>query len=103
MIITVSEKEDKVLIRKDTLNLRRKYGRTQRVDVIERDAFIPKGLEEEIKEDILNRKAILATDIAIKYDVRVSTVKKLLEKYEKEGIIELYDSSLKLTIYVPSS
>ncbi len=99
----MSEKEDKVLFRKDTLNLRRKYGRSQRIDVIERDAFIPKGLEEEIKKDILNRKAILATDIAIKYDVRVSTVKKLLEKYEKEGIIQLHDPSLKINIYVPIS
>jgi ribosomal protein S25 len=100
---SVSEKEDKLLVRRDTLNLRRKYGRTKRVDVIERDAFVPRGLEDDIKEYILNRKAILATDISVKYDIRVSTVKKLLEKYEEEGLIELYDPSLKLDIYVPVS
>ncbi|TFF97116.1 MAG: hypothetical protein EU547_05200 [Promethearchaeota archaeon] len=96
-------KEEKVFVRRDTLNLRRKYGRTKRVNVIERDSFIPRGLEEDIKKDILNRKAILATDLAIKYDIRVSAIKTLLEKYEKEGIIELIDPSLQLDIYTPSS
>lgn len=99
----LSEKEDKLLVRRDTLNLRRKYGRTQRVNVIERDAFIPAGIEEDIKNDILNRKAILASDIAVKYDIRVSTAKNLLEKYEDEGLVEILDPSLKLKIYVPKS
>lgn len=99
----MSDKEDKLLVRRDTLNLRRKYGRTQRVNVIERDAYIPQGIEEDIKKDILNRKAILASDIAVKYDIRVSTAKNLLEKYEKDGLVELLDPSLKLKIYVPTS
>jgi ribosomal protein S25 len=99
----VSDKEDKLLVRRDTLNLRRKYGRTQRVNVIERDAFIPRGIEEDIKNDILNRKAILASDIAVKYDIRVSTAKNLLDKYEEEGLVEILDPSLKLKIYVPTS
>ncbi|MBD3211049.1 MAG: hypothetical protein GF311_00445 [Candidatus Lokiarchaeota archaeon] len=99
----MSDKEDKLLVRRDTLNLRRKYGRTQRVNVIERDAFIPRGIEEDIKNDILNRKAILASDIAVKYDIRVSTAKNLLDKYEEEGLVEILDPSLKLKIYVPTS
>ncbi|TXT62505.1 MAG: 30S ribosomal protein S25e [Promethearchaeota archaeon] len=99
----MSDKEDKLLVRRDTLNLRRKYGRTQRVNVIERDAFIPRGIEEDIKNDILNRKAILASDIAVKYDIRVSTAKNLLDKYEEEGLVEILDPTLKLKIYVPTS
>jgi ribosomal protein S25 len=96
-------KEEKVFVRRDTLNLRRKYGRTKRVSVIERDAFIPRGLEEDIKNDILNSKAVLAADLAIKYDIRISAIKSLLEKYEKEGLIEPLDASLQLDIYKPSS
>jgi len=96
-------KEEKVFVRRDTLNLRRKYGRTKRVSVIERDAFIPRGIEEDIKNDILNSKAVLAADLAIKYDVRISAIKSLLEKYEKEGLIEPLDASLQLDIYKPSS
>jgi len=99
----MSDKEDKLLVRRDTLNLRRKYGRTQRVNIIERDAYIPSGLEDDIKKDITNRKAILASDIAVKYDIRVSTAKNLLEKYEEQGLVKLLDPSLKLKIYVPTS
>lgn len=98
----MSEKEDKVLVRKDTLNLRRKYGRVKHVDVIERDAFIPPGIEEEIKEYIKSSKTILATDVAVKFEIRVSTVKKLLEQYQEEGLIELLNPELRLKIYVPT-
>ncbi|MFX1468102.1 MAG: hypothetical protein ACFFB8_05520 [Promethearchaeota archaeon] len=99
----MSEKEDRQIIRKATLNLRRKYGRTKQINVVERDAFIPGNIEKEIRESILKKKSILATDLALKYDIRVSTAKLLLKQYEEEGIIKLHDPSLKLKIYVPSS
>ncbi|MFX0000529.1 MAG: hypothetical protein ACFE9Q_08825 [Candidatus Hodarchaeota archaeon] len=98
----MSEKEEKQIIRKATLNLRRKYGRTKQINIVERDAFIPKNLEQEIKESILKRKTILATDIALKHDIRVSTIKLLLKQYEEEGLIKLLDPTLKLKIYVPA-
>jgi ribosomal protein S25 len=102
-VITVSEKEDKLLTRKATLNLRRKYGRTKQINIVERDAFIPSSIEDEIKESLLKKKSILASDVALKYDVRISTAKLLLQKYEQEGLIKLLDPSLKLKIYVPIS
>lgn len=98
----MSEKEEKQIVRKGLLNLRRKYGRTKQINVVERDAFVPKPLEKEIKEAILKRKSILATDIALRYDIRISTAKLLLKSYEEEGLIKLFDPSLKLKIYVPS-
>jgi len=99
----LSEKEEKLIVRKGTLNLRRKYGRTKQINIVERDAFIPRKLEKDLKEEILKRKSILATDIALKYDIRVSTVKLLFKQYEEEGLIKLLDPSLKLKIYVPVS
>lgn len=99
----MSEKDEKTLVRKATLNLRRKYGRTKQLDVVERDAFIPSSLEKEIKESLQKKKTILASDIALKYDIRLSTAQLLLKQYEEEGIIKLYDPSLKLKIYVPKS
>lgn len=99
----MSEKEEKVIVRKATINLRRKYGRTKQINVVERDAFIPKNLELEIKESILKKKSILATDIALKFDIRVSTAKILLKQYEEEGLIKLFDPTLKLKIYIPAS
>jgi len=99
----LSEKDEKTLVRKATLNLRRKYGRTKQLDIVERDAFIPSSLEKEIKESLQKKKTILASDIALKYDIRLSTAQLLLKQYEEEGIIELYDPSLKLKIYIPKS
>ena len=99
----MSEKDEKVLVRKATINLRRKYGRTKQISIVERDAFVPKKLEKEIRESILKKKSILATDIALKFDIRVSTAKLLLKQYEEEGLIKLLDPKLKLKIYIPSS
>ena len=99
----MSEKEEKLVVRKATLNLRRKYGRTKQISVVERDAFIPKNLEKEIRDSISKKKSILATDIALKFDIRVSTAKILLKQYEEEGLIRLLDPTLKLKIYVPTS
>jgi len=99
----MSEKEEKLVVRKDTISLRRKYGRTKQISIVERDAFVPKKLEKEIKESILKKKSILATDLALKYDIRVSTAKLLLKIYEEEGLIKLLDPTLKLKIYVPTS
>ena len=103
MGLTLSEKEEKLHVRKATLNLRRKYGRTKQINVVERDAFIPKSLEKDIKDYILKKKSILATDLALRFDIRVSTAKLLLKQYEDEGLIKLLDPALKLKIYVPSS
>jgi len=97
----MSEKEEKLIVRKATISLRRKYGRTKQISIVERDAFVPKKLEKEIRDSILKKKSILATDIALKFDIRVSTAKLLLKQYEEEGLIKLFDPSLKLKIFVP--
>jgi ribosomal protein S25 len=99
----VSEKDEKILVRKATLNLRRKYGRSKQINIVERDSFVPKAIENEIRESIKKKKSIIASDIALKYDIRLSTAKKLLDQYEEEGLIKLYDPSLKLKVYVPNN
>ena len=99
----MSEKEEKIHVRKATINLRRKYGRTKQISIVVRDAFIPQALEKEIRENFLKKKTITSTEIALRYDIRVSTAKLLLKQYEEEGLIKLLDPSLKLKIYVPTS
>jgi len=99
----MSEKEEKLLVRKATLNLRRKYGRTKQINIVERDAFVPSSIEKEIRESLPKRKSILASDIALRYDLRISTVNVLLKQYEGEGLIKLLNPNLKLKIYVPNS
>jgi len=99
----MSEKEEKLVVRKATLNLRRKYGRTKQITIVERDAFVPSSIEKEIRESLPKRKSILASDIALRYDLRISTVNVLLKQYEGEGLIKLLDPNLKLKIYVPNT
>jgi ribosomal protein S25 len=99
----MSEKEDKLLVRKATLNLRRKYGRTKQITIVERDAFIPSSVEKDIRESIPKRKSIIASDLALRFDLRISTVNLLLKQLEGEGLIKLFDPNLKLKIYVPNS
>ncbi|GAH46513.1 unnamed protein product [marine sediment metagenome] len=99
----MSEKEEKLVVRKATLNLRRKYGRTKQITIVERDAFVPSSIEKEIRESLPKRKSILASDIALRFDIRISTVNLLLKQYEEEGLIKLLDPNLKLKIYVPNS
>ena len=99
----MSEKEEKLVVRKATLNLRRKYGRTKQITIVERDAFVPTSIEKDIRESLPKRKSILASDIALRFDVRISTVNLLLKQYEEEGLIKLLDPNLKLKIYVPNS
>ncbi len=99
----MSEKEEKLLVRKATLNLRRKYGRTKQITIVERDAFIPKSIEKEIRESLPKRKSILASDIALKYDLRISTVNVLLNQYEVERLIKVLNPNLTLKIYVQNS
>jgi len=99
----MSEKEEKLVVRKATLNLRRKYGRTKQITIVERDAFVPSSIEKQIRESLPKRKSILASDIALRFDIRISTVNLLLKQYEEEGLIKLFDPNLKLKIYVPNS
>ncbi len=101
--ITEQEKENKMLIRRATLNLRRKYGRTKQLNILERDAFIPPNVEKEIKESLPKRKVITATELAVKYEIRVSAAKLLLKQYEQEGILKQLDPSLKTKLYIPVS
>ncbi|MHA1147334.1 MAG: hypothetical protein ACTSR8_03730 [Promethearchaeota archaeon] len=93
--------KEKLIVRKATVNLKRKYGRTKQISIVERDAFIPRSIEDDIKAMISKKKNITATEIAARFDVRVSAVKLLLRQYEEEGLIKLYDPSLKLKIYIP--
>lgn len=99
----MSEKDDKLLVRKATLNLRRKYGRTKQVNIIERDAFLPPNMEDDIKEYIKKRNGVTPSDIASKFDIRVSTAKNLLEQYIKDGLVKILDPDMRLKVYVPVS
>ncbi len=96
----MSEKEEKLSVVKKSIKLGRKYGRVKQVNITKRDVFIPASLEKQIKEDIMKLKTITPTTISMKYEIRVSTAKKLLERYKEEGLIVLKKSTPKLKVYI---
>lgn len=98
----MSEKEEKLSVVKKTIKLGRKYGRVKQVDITKRDVFIPASLEKQIKEEIMKLKTITPTTISMKYEIRVSTAKKLLERYKEEGLLVLKKSTPKLKVYIPA-
>ena len=59
-------------------------------------------VEKQIKEDIKGLKTITPTSISMKYDIRVSTAKKLLQKYCDEGLIVLRMTTPKMKVYSPA-
>jgi len=97
----MSEKEEKLSVVKKTIKMGRKYGRVKQINIIKRDAFIPSSLEAQIKEEIKGLKTITPTAISSKWDIRVSTARKLLEKYQEEGLIELKMKTPKIKVYAP--
>lgn len=98
----MSEKEEKLSVVKKTIKLGRKYGRVKQVNITKRDVFIPTSLEKQIREDIMGFKTITPTTISLKYDIRVSTAKKLLENLKHEGLLILKSSTPKFKVYVPA-
>ena len=80
--------------------LNKKYGKVQTIVVKSRDAYIPHNLIDKIKEDIKKAKSITANGIASKYDLRVSTVKKLLLELESKGEIKQLTGNCRLKIFI---
>jgi len=76
-----------------------KYGKVQTIETKKRDPFIPPSLLDKLKDSIPKMKVITPNEIAMKNDIRISSVKKLLKDLEKEGKIELISSASRIKIY----
>ncbi|MHA1341588.1 MAG: hypothetical protein ACTSRZ_19645 [Promethearchaeota archaeon] len=76
-----------------------KYGKVQTIETKKRDPFIPPVLIDKLKASLPKMRVITPTDIALKNDIRISAVKKLLNDLEKEGKVELVSSTRRLKIY----
>ncbi len=92
---------NKLEVVEKNIRLLRKYGKVQRLQILKRDPFIPRNIEKEIREKVPNLKAITANDLAQRYNIRVSALKKLLLKLEEEGKIDRIVSSSRIKIYKP--
>ncbi len=82
-----------------TKKLDKKYGKSQQIDLIDRDPLLPPALEEKLRKTLSYQKVILPSDLARKNNVRVSTLKALLRILEAEGKVKLFAGSDRLKVY----
>ena len=90
---------DKVSVITKTKRFDKKYGKIITLDTKKRDSFIPPTLLAKLREDLPKMKVITANDVAIRNDIRVSTIKKFLKDLADEGLIETVSSSSRLKVY----
>ncbi|MBN2156974.1 MAG: hypothetical protein JW776_13100 [Candidatus Lokiarchaeota archaeon] len=90
---------DKITVTTKIKKLDRKYGKVTNLETKVRDPFIPPSIETKIRETYIKNRGFTPNDVAIKNDIRVSAAKKLLEKMEKDGSIELVTSTSRLKVY----
>ena len=95
------DKLDKIQVISQIKRMNKKYGKVATLDIKQRDPFIPKSVEAKIRSDVTHTAAITANEFADKYDVRVSSIKKLLKTLEEEGLITINSSSSRIKIYRP--
>ncbi|MBN2153752.1 MAG: 40S ribosomal protein S25 [Candidatus Lokiarchaeota archaeon] len=81
------------------------YGKSRQINIIKRDLFIPKEIQERLEKEVPRMKFITPTDLSQKYGIRVSTADEFLKGLEKKHVIKRYEhiSSPKIHVYVPAS
>ncbi len=100
-VATDDSKIDKVETIAQTKKIQKKYGKVGTVDIKRRDPYLPRSLEEKLRKEVPKMRSITPNDLAAKYDVAVSTMRKFLYTLEKEGILESVTSSARLKVYNP--
>ena len=93
------EKLDKIQVLSQIKRMNKKYGKVATLEIKQRDPFIPPSVEAKIREEIKKMPVVTPNEIAGKYDIRVSSAKKLLDTMLEEGIMELVSSTSRLRIY----
>ena len=87
----------KVKVRK-----KKKYGKVFEYEPTIRDAFISDDLREKLEKEIPKMKVISPTEIALRYNIKISTAKDFLEELEQKGLIKLAVKNRRVRIYVPA-
>ena len=100
-VVKSEEAIDKIAVLAQVKKMNKKYGKVASISIKQRDPFIPRLIEEKIREEIPRMRVITANDLAAKYDIRVSAIKKLLLVMEKEGKLERLASSSRIKVFNP--
>ncbi len=71
------------------------------VQQAEYDVSLPKELIERAKRDVKREKYLTPFKLHQKYNISLSTARKLLKALEEEGVIIKFTSNRRSPVYVP--
>ncbi len=69
----------------------------------EYDVSLPKELLERAKKDLRREKYLTPYRLSQKYNVTLSTARKIIRALEEEGLIVRFGGSRRTPVYVPAS
>ncbi|GAB4322283.1 MAG: hypothetical protein Kow0069_26920 [Promethearchaeota archaeon] len=92
----VSEKAN---VKTTSRKLNKKYGKVATIELIERDPFVPAGLEDSLRKSLVKAKTVTPQELARRHGISVSAAKRLLEKLVEEGVVFLAYAKNRLKIY----
>jgi len=90
---------DTVVYIEASKKLRKKYGKVADISIKIRDPFIPNPIEQEIRDALPKYKLLTASELALKYNIRISAIKKLFKQFESEGLIKCLGGNSRLKMY----
>ncbi len=79
------------------------YGKSRSINIIKRDLFIPKEIQDKLEKEIPRMRYITPSELSQKYGIRVSAANEFLKNLEKKHVIKRYENikSPKIHVYVP--
>jgi ribosomal protein S25 len=85
------------------IKLKIMYGKSRAINIIKRDLFIPKEVQDKIEKEVPKMRYVTPSELSQKYGIRVSAAHDLLKSMEKKHVIKKYDQikSPKIHVYVP--
>ncbi len=71
----------------------------EKAEKIIREIEVKPSILEQIKKDVQRSKVVTPQSLAMKYNIRVSVARKLLRKFEEEGLVTYVDGNSRIRIY----
>jgi len=94
-------KADKIETIVQTKRLNKKYGKVATIELKQRDPYLPRATEAKLRVDIKKMRAITPNELAVKYDVRVSAMRRFLDVLVQEGVIVCVSAHDRLKVFNP--
>jgi ribosomal protein S25 len=85
------------------IKLKIMYGKSRQINIIKRDLFIAKEVQDNMEKAIPKMKYVTPSELSQKFGVRVTAARALLKEMEKKHLVKRSEQvqSPKIQVYVP--